>query len=76
MDYEPVAFPLLRIVDKTIGTLKSIRMIGARVLDVSAHHFTAVLCHATLSHNHSTSAIGSLADGQLSLSQIAKQTEL
>ena len=64
MDYQPVTFPLVRIMDQTIGALKTIRMIGARVLDVGAHHFTAMLCHASLSHNHSTSAIG-LADGRL-----------
>jgi len=58
MDDEAIAVAALAVVYETVGTLKSVRMLFACVLDVGLHHFATLVSHAAISHAAIVSAMG------------------
>lgn len=59
MDDESVTIPRFRVMDEAVRALKSVRMLVAYVLDIGAHHFTAVFCHEVRSHSRAMATMGS-----------------
>ena len=57
-DHQHVLVRLFPVVQQTVGTVVSVGMHVARVRDIVAHHLTAVLGHAAVSHERQMCAMG------------------
>ena len=61
VNQQAVVVSAFAVVNEGIGTFKSVRMKVAHVLDVGPHHFTAMLCHASVSQADLMSAMGRMS---------------